>query len=232
MIGIITLLKQVDKSKFSEDIFMKIKDNYKSYSLLFLLGILSGIICRLSDFFPYESLWSLSSIATLYGFWIASVGVITCVSASNKGAFINSFLYMLGMTISFYGLKYILGFSIERFANNEQFQTDLFIAYLILSVACGIGSFVLYYWNKDNIFSSVLYALPASGMLAEGIGCLYILINDHMLLAQTLFDFLFALLFGIVLFKKANNKILYLISMGIVTALVFCFIYKPFLLSI
>ena len=54
-----------------------IKNSLKSYALLFMLGILAGVVCRLSDFLPYESLWSFSSIATLLGFWIASVGLIT-----------------------------------------------------------------------------------------------------------------------------------------------------------
>ena len=89
---------------------MKISNNIKTYCVLFLIGIIAGILCRLTDFLPYEeSLWSLPSMATLFGFWIASVGIITCLSSSNKSAFINSFLYMFGMTISFYGLKYILG---------------------------------------------------------------------------------------------------------------------------
>lgn len=209
---------------------MKLKDNRKSYSFLLLSGILVGIICRLSDFFPYESLWSLPSIATLYGFWIASAGVITYLSTSNRGAFINSFLYMFGMTISFYGLKYILGFHLDRFSNDGQFQTDLFIIYSVLSVFCSVGSYILYYWNKENTVGSILCALPASGMLAEAIGCFFMLINRHMLLGQTLFDFLFALLFGIILFKKAKNKTLYFITMGIVTAFVFLLVYKPFLL--
>lgn len=209
---------------------MKLKDNVKSYSCLCLLGILAGIICRLSDFFPYESLWSLSSIATLFGFWIASTGVITYLSMSNKGAFINTFLYMFGMTISFYGLKYILGFYLARFSNDGQFQTDLFLIYSVLSLVCGIGSYILYYWNKDNLVSSALYALPVSGMLAEAIGCLFVLINRHMLLGQTLFDVLFALLFGVTFYRRANNKVLYFITIGIVTALVFLLIYKPSLL--
>lgn len=209
---------------------MKIKDNYQSYSFLFLLGLLAGILCRLSDFFPYESLWSLPSVATLFGFWIASVGLITCFSASNKGAFLNSFLYMFGMTISFYGLKYLLGFYLERFANNGHFQTDLFIVYSVLSLFCGAGSYILYYWNKENAVSSILYALPASGMLAEAIGCFYMLIHRHMLLGQTLFDFFFALLFGVMLFKRANNKVLYFITLGVVTGGVFLLVYKPFLL--
>lgn len=212
---------------------MKINDNKKSYLGLFLIGIVAGILCRLTDFFPYEeSLWSLPSMATLFGFWIASVGCITCLSSSNKGAFINTFLYMFGMTISFYGLKYILGFYIPMFSNEGNFQTDLFIIYSILSIACGVGSFVLYYWNKQNIFSSFLYALPASGMMAEAVGCFFVLINSHMLLAQTIFDIFVGLLFGIRLFKKADNKILYIGTLVIMTVLVFLLVYKSFLLII
>lgn len=209
-----------------------LEHSMKSYSAIFLTGILIGCICRLADYFPAETLWSFSSIQTLFGFWIASVGLITYFSPSNKSAFMNAFLYMFGMTISFYGLKYILGFRIQKFANDGQFQTDLFLLYSVLSVVCGIGSFVLYYWNKENRAGSILCALPAGGMLAEAAGCLFVLINSHMLLAQTSFDFVFALLFGVILFKKAEYKRLYLISLIIVAALVFVLVYKPFLTTI
>lgn len=212
---------------------MKISNNKKSYFVLFLIGMGAGILCRLTDFLPYEeSLWSLPSIATLFGFWIASVGIITCLSSSNKGAFINSFLYMFGMTLCFYGLKYILGFYIPKFSNEGQFQTDLFIAYSILSVVCGIGSFVLYFWNRKNVFNSFLYALPASGMLAEAVACLILLCNSHMLLAQTIFDITFGLLFGVWLYKKAYNKMLYIGTIIVVALLVFLLVYKPFLLTV
>lgn len=126
-----------EEMHYNVEVALKIKDNYQSHLFLFLLGLFVGSVCRLSDFFPYESLWSLSSIATLFGFWIASTGVITYLSPSNKGAFINTFLYMFGMTISFYVLKYILGFYVERFSNDGHFQTDLFLVYSVLSVVCG-----------------------------------------------------------------------------------------------
>ena len=71
----------------------------KKPAVIFLVGISAGILCRFSDLFPYESLWSLSSIATLFGFWIAGVGVITLYSASHKAAFANTFLYLFGMTL-------------------------------------------------------------------------------------------------------------------------------------
>lgn len=212
---------------------MKINVNKKAYFVLFLTGMIAGILCRLTDFLPYEeSLWSLPSIATLFGFWIASVGIITCLSSSNKSAFINSFLYMFGMTTSFYGLKYILGFYIPRFSNEGQFQTDLYIVYSILSVACGIGSFVLYFWNRQNVFNSFLYALPASGMLAEAVACLIVLCNSRMLLAQTIFDIVFGLLFGIELYRKAYNKLFYIETVITVAVSVFLLVYKPFLLTV
>ena len=207
---------------------MKIKDNTQSHFALFFFGILAGILCRLSDFFPYESLWSFPSIATLFGFWIASVGIITCCSASNRGAFLHTFLYMFGMTLSFYGLKSILGVFLAQFSG--EFPTRLFLAYSAISLICGIGSGILYFWNKKTTFGSVLCALPAAGMLAEAIGCLIVLLTRRMLLGQTLFDFAFAAVFGILLYRKANYKVLYFVTLTITAALVFWMIYRPFLL--
>lgn len=126
----------------------------------------------------------------------------------------------------------ILGFYISRFSNEGQFQTDLFIVYSMLSVVCGIGSFVLYFWNRQNIFNSFLYALPTSGMLAEAVACLIVLYNNHMLLAQTIFDIVFGLLFGIGFYRKAYNKMFYIGTVIIVAVLVFLVVYKPFLLTV
>ena len=128
----------------------KIKGRIQSYSVLFSFGIVAGILCRLTDFFPYESLWSLPSIATLFGFWIASVSLITYCSSSNCGAFWGSFLYMFGMTVSFYTLKFILGFFWERFSG--EFPTALFLAYSAMAFICGIGSYVLYLEQESLIF--------------------------------------------------------------------------------
>lgn len=49
-----------------------------------LLGILVGVITRLSDFFDYDHFLSLSSIYTLFGFWIVSITMITIKSYSHK----------------------------------------------------------------------------------------------------------------------------------------------------
>lgn len=43
---------------------MKIESRIKSYSVLFSFGILAGILCRLTDFFPYvlEIYWKADFI--------------------------------------------------------------------------------------------------------------------------------------------------------------------------
>ena len=184
---------------------------------------IGGIFCRLTDFFSYESLWSLPSIATLFGFWIASVSLITYCSSSNRDAFWGSFLYMFGMTVSFYTLKFILGFFWERFSG--EFPTALFIAYSVMALVCGIGSYILYFWNKENLFSSLLCALPASGMLAEAIACSIVLWKQKILLRQTLFDFIFAVILGVLLYCKAENRILFFFTLVIATAATFFLIY-------
>ena len=76
-------------------------------------------------------------------FWIASVSVIMMYSTFHKAAFANTFLYLFGMTLAFYGLKYL----------SE------------LSLLCGLGSAALYFWNKSHWYSGGLYTLP-SGTLA------------------------------------------------------------------
>lgn len=184
---------------------------------------IGGIFCRLTDFFSYESLWSLPSIATLFGFWIASVSLITYCSSSNRDAFWGSFLYMFGMTVSFYTLKFILGFFWERFSG--EFPTALFIAYSVMALVCGIGSYILYFWNKENLFSSLLCALSASGMLAEAIACSIVLWKQKILLGQTLFDFIFAVILGVLLYCKAENRILFFFTLVIATAATFFLIY-------
>lgn len=205
----------------------KIPNSLKAYLVMFLVGILAGVACRLSDFFPYNSLWSLSSIATMFGFWIASAGVITYLSSSNGGAFFNVFLYLFGMTVSFYGLKYLLDMVAQE--PELHFQTNLFLLYTLLSLFCAFGCFLLFCWNQGGWLGSVLYALPAAGMLAEAAACLFMLLRLHMLLGQTLFDFAFALLFGVGLFREASNKVVYIATLLVVAAAVFVLVYKPFL---
>lgn len=200
----------------------KLEHTLKSYSKIFLIGILVGCICRLTDYFSADTLWSFSSIQTLLGFWIITNTIIVLLSNSNICAGINSFLYMFGMTISFYGLQAILGIFIPLFSG--EFRFSLFVMFTILSIPCAVAAFILYYWNKDKVFNSILYSLPVGALVAETIAIFTYLLKYHTYLFQLLMDSIGFIVFGIIFFKRAKNKSIYVIAL-IISTLTFYFIF-------
>ena len=67
------------------------QNKFKSYLLVISIGLTAGIITRLSDLFPYDNLWSFSSIASAFGFWMLTTTLIILFSCSNINAAINVF---------------------------------------------------------------------------------------------------------------------------------------------
>ena len=174
------------------------------------------------DYCSLDSLWGFSSIQTLLGFWIITNTIIVLLSTSNKCAGISSFLYMFGMTLSFYGLQAILGMFIPLFSGG--FRKSLFILFSLLSIPCAIAAFVLYYWNKDNVLSSLLYSLPVGALVAETIAISFYFLEHHTFLFQLLMDIIGAVVFSVLFFKKVKHRKLYIIGI-VLSSLVFYFIF-------
>ncbi len=199
-----------------------LKHSIKSYMSIFLIGVLVGCVCRLADYFPADTLWSFSSIQTLVGFWIITNTIIVLLSTSNICAGMSSFLYMFGMTLSFYGLQAILGVFIPLFSGG--FRRSLFVMFTILSIPCAIAAFILYYWNKDHVFNSVLYSLPVGALVAEVIAISIYFLEHHTFLFQLLMDIIGAIVFLLMFYKKAKSKKVFIIA-SIISSLVFYFIF-------
>ena len=147
---------------------IKIVKSYKqSYLKVFVSGILIGFLTRLLDFCSMDSLWGFSSIQTLLGFWLITNTLIVLLSSSNLVAGIISFIYMcaFAMTLSFYALQPILGIFIPLFT--------------ILSIPCALAAYILYYWNEDKVYNSILYALPIGALLSETIATFVNLLINH-----------------------------------------------------
>lgn len=193
------------------------------------LGLLAGITTRLTDFLPNGGVWGFQAIATLFGFWMLSVTLIVYNSSSNIRAAIEVFLFLFCMTCSFYGLKWLLGLFLPQF-ESESFSWNLLILYTILSLLCAAGGFILYFWNRKNIFSSFLYALPIGGLAAEALATGIFLCKHHTYLFQLLFDFISMAVLGRLFYKKAACKPLY-VSAAVVSAwIIYALIYRPFLI--
>ena len=200
---------------------MELRDDRKSYIKIFLIGILVGCITRLLDYCSLDTLWSWSSVQTLLGFWMISNTVIVVKSSSNKCAGIRSFLYMFGMTLSFYGLQVILGMYIPMFSDG--FRFSLFIMFTILSIPCAIAAFALYYWNRDKFYNSILYSLPVGALFSETVAIAIKFYMTHTFLFQLLMDGIGTIAFGVLFFRRVKNRYVYLFSI-IISFLLFYFI--------
>ncbi len=200
-----------------------LKHTVKSYIKIFLIGILAGCVSRLADFFPADTLWSFSSIQTLLGFWMITNTIIVLLSTSNICAGIHSFLYMFGMTLSFYALQAILGIFIPLFSGG--FRFSLFVMYTILSIPCAIAAFILYYWNRDNMFNSLLYSLPVGALAAETIAIFIYFLKYHTFLFQLMMDSMGMIVFGIMFSKKVKSRKIYTLSLIISTLLFYFVLY-------
>lgn len=194
----------------------------KFYVKIFLVGIIVGGICRLLDFCPADTLWSFSSPQTLLGFWIISNTIIVLLSTSNICAGVSSFLYMFGMTLSFYGLQAILGIFIPLFSGG--FRFSLFALFTVLSIPCAIAAFILYYWNREHIFNSILYSLPIGALVSEVIAVSIYFLEHHTFLLQLLMDSIGTVVFLFMFYKRAKSKVVFLIA-SVISSFVFYIIF-------
>lgn len=200
---------------------IKLVHSLKSYTTIFIFGIFVGCVCRLLDYFPSDTLWSFSSIQTMLGFWIITNTIIVLLSTSNICAGISSFLYMFGMTLSFYAFQALLGVFISIFSGS--FRLSLFVLFSFLSLPCALAAFILYYWNEKNIFSTLLYSLPVGALIAEAIAIYIYFLEYHSYLFQLLMDIVGAVIFGIYFLYKVKNKKIYLFGI-ILSTIVFYYI--------
>lgn len=206
----------------------KYQDALKSYAFFAGLGCLAGAMTRLTDFFPYNSLWSLSSIATLFGFWMVTVTLVVFFSHSNLNAAVNVMIYLTCMNISFYLLKYLLGLFLPRF-DNEGFQWNLLALYTGFALLCSIAGFILYFWNKKGKLGSFIYGLPIGGLASEAVGVGIYLLHNNTFLFQLLFDLAGIIVIGYVFWRKADSRVIYIVTaFGMAAAGYFGF-YRLFL---
>jgi uncharacterized membrane protein YeaQ/YmgE (transglycosylase-associated protein family) len=115
-----------------------------------------------------------------------------------------------------------IGMFIPMFSGG--FRFGLFILFTVWSIACAIAAFILYYWNREHIFSSVLYSLPVGALFAETIAVFIYFLEHQTFLFQLLMDIIGAVVFTIIFFKKVNYRKMYIVGI-VLSTLVFYYIF-------
>jgi len=203
---------------------MRFRNKIRDYLQVCSLGLFAGIVARVLDFVPYDSLWNIHTVTSLYGVWIICAAVFIWRSTSHLVAGLNVLLFFLLTDTAYFGSEFLLGVFFPKLGYSG-FETKLFLYYAVVSVVCGVAAFILYSWNHGNWYSAIALAVPIGFLAGETIIVLRQLHNSHTNLLQVLLNAGFCLFLGIQFRKQTKFKELYTVSVIIITGLVYQFIY-------
>lgn len=196
---------------------MKLKHTKKSYIQVICFGAVIGLITELLNLFPNDDLWGWSSIAGSFVFWIFSTTFVIYFSSSNINAMINTFLYLSSMCVSYYVLQGIVDYFTPNVTVDKFIHWDHLFYWVGTSALCGLVAFVLFFWNRRTKFSSVLYALPVAGMLVDTINNCMKFYYSQTNLANSILGVIGLVIMLVVLFRKANKKGIFLLTLIVVS---------------
>lgn len=191
---------------------IKLQDTKKSYIKVIVFGLIIGIVTELVNLLPNSDILGWSSIAGTFGFWIFTTTFIIYLSCSNKNAMFNTFLYLASMCCSFYLLQGVIKFFTPNMTVDGLIEWSHLFFWVMIAMICGIVAYVLYYWNKNNKFSNILYALPIAGMLLDTVNNCLKFYYSHTQLLGAILDVIFLMLMFGLFMKKSNRKIIFLIT--------------------
>lgn len=81
---------------------------------------------------------------------------------------------------------------------------------ILYSFICGIGSILLYFYKDHRWYSNIICAIPSSILFEEGISCFHLLITQHILFIQTVFDLFFTFIFIKYFYKYSKKNVFWM----------------------
>ncbi len=191
---------------------IKLHDTKKSYMKVIIFGLIIGIVTELVNLLPNNDGLGLSSIAGTFGFWIFTTTLVIYLSCSNKNAMMNTFLYLASMCCSFYLLQGGIKFFTPNVTVDGLIEWSHLFFWIMISIVCGIVAYILYYWNQNNLFSNILYALPVAGMLIDTVNNCLKFYYSHTQFFGVILDVIFLMIMFCLFLKKSNKKIIFIIT--------------------
>ncbi len=180
-----------------------IKNNFKSYFIISILGVLAGLVVCFFSQFPYNDLWSFGLFSSMsLGFWVFTSAVIVFFSKERNTAVISEMLYVYFMFF-FTGVGKITRL-VQSGAGSLNFNNvffDIIFYGVPYAIICGVLAYILFFAKKRNILGNLLLLLPFVYILIELIDFSVKLFINKTNLFMVIIDFL-CLIIYIVLFKK------------------------------
>lgn len=195
---------------------MRFHNRFKDYLRVSSIGILIGVLAQLICHQSFDNLWSLPSLATMYGFWVVAACFLIWRSSSHIAAGLHVLFFLFFTTLSYYGIPFLMGFVFPYFYGTI-FPVSTFLYNCLSIFICGIAAIVLYCWNHHKWYNAILLALPIGLLTAESLHVLSLLHTQQTHLLQLLFNAGFGMYFGLQFRKMAHNKEIYTVTVIAVT---------------
>lgn len=184
------------------------KDNLKSYSMIFIFGVIAGLLVVLFCEFPNYDLWSFYYWSSdTFGFWMFSSALIVLCSEKRKNAAINAAIYIFLMflitTVYMSFRMYWNGYTpFESLVGLSIHHMSGWLLYSIPpAILCGVLGAVLWSGRKNHIYSKILRILPAVFIFFETLLLFYYVFTEHMKLFSAMTDLICFMAYCLILKK-------------------------------
>ena len=157
---------------------VKLKDKSPDFILCLVLGIGLGIVSKYLDTVAVDGSWLtnflhfLGNLFTRLGIWVFIAALVAAYSKTMRGAAINTFVFFIGMLISYYAFSaFLFGF----------FPTSYFILWGGIALLSPLLAVVVWKAKNNGRLSMILPALPLGLLLSLSlsIGLFYIDVTHY-----------------------------------------------------
>jgi len=180
-----------------------LRGNLKSYGLVIISAIITGILRVFLSYFTYYDLWSFSSFSSIsLGFWVFTIAIIVLNSESWYVAGANACLYvfiLLSVNNPYMLTRlYLLGdIDMNSLALNILYPSPYILE---IAICCGCLGAILYIGAIKKWQGRIMVILPILFILIEA-GMMYTAVfTKQMFLFQAIVDTICAVVY-IIVFK-------------------------------
>ena len=183
----------------------QLRNNFWSYGLVIVTGIIAGVLTAVFSYFTYGDLWSFSSFSSMsLGFWVFTIAIIVLKSEHWYVAGANTGLYVFFLFFVNAFHKILRGYNPEFMDTGYILRDFLDIIPYCLETAlfCGGLGIILYIGVIEKWYGKIMVLLPAIFITIEAIIMYYTVFTKQMLLFQAILDTVCVVIY-IIIFKKS-----------------------------
>ena len=190
---------------------VKVKDKSPDFILCLVLGIILGIVSKYLDTVAVDGSWITNflhffgDLFTRLGIWVLIATLVAAYSKTLRRAAINTFVFFIGMLISYYAYSaFLFGF----------FPTGYFILWGSVALVSPLLAVVVWKAKNNERLAMILPALPMGLLLSLSlsIGLFYIDLTHY----EELIMYVFLCL----VFYKNQKQIVVSIGLSIIIAII------------